>query len=237
VYPAFTPLISLDLEAGQRYHPGGVALTSHVGGSMEFLGCREFRTGDDPRHIHWRGWARTGFPVVKEFREEYLCRTALIVDTLRPERYFWDEIFAPVDPPFEAAVSLAAAVADHLAARDYIVDLFAAGPNVYRFRGGRSLGFLENILDILACLRPHPREPFAEFSEDLIREVAQISSALFVLLTWNETRRRLIHDMEVAGVTTRAVLISRRGRVLKDLPGSVRVIDDRDVLEGRCDRL
>ncbi|MCK5806294.1 MAG: DUF58 domain-containing protein [Lentisphaeria bacterium] len=238
VCPAFTPILQFDFSTGMRYQAGGIALSSKVGESMEFLGCREFRTGDDLRRLHWRSWARTGSPVVKEFREEYLCRTALILDTHRPHPYFWERPFRPLDKPFEAAISLAAAVADHLALQDYIIDLFAAGPEVYRFRGGRSLGFLENILDILACVQPHHEEPFAEFHEELVQEIARISSAVFLLLTWNDVRRDLIEEMRAAGVTVRAFFVAETGRPLpEDLPAHVTVLHTQDVLDGRCTRL
>jgi len=237
VYPAFAPLRELFQPVGMRYQAGGVALSSSVGSSLDFLGTREFRAGDDPRRIHWRSWARTTYPVVKEFREEYLCRTALLVDTARPRPYFWDAWRRQEDRVFEAALSLSAAVADHLSRQDYLIDLFAAGPQVYRFQGGRSLGFLENILDILACLGPHHGEPFAEFSADVIDDVARISSAVLVLVTWNPVRRDLMAAMRAAGVVAKAVLVSATATPPPDLPGDVRVVCAADVLEGRCDRL
>ncbi len=235
VYPEFTRLNNLAMAAGLRYQSGGIALSSHVGESMEFLSCREFRSGDDPRRLHWRSWARTSYPVVKEFREEYLCRTALILDTHRPKPPWLHLKWAPPpDPTFEGAVSIAAAVADYLAEQDYVVDLFAAGPEVYRFRAGRSLGFLENILDILACLKPHRGEPFAEFSAELIRELAQISSATFVLLTWNKLRRDVIHEAMAAGVAVRAFLVTDDGRMPPDLPDTVTLLHPGDIRAGRC---
>ncbi|MBN2449841.1 MAG: DUF58 domain-containing protein [Lentisphaeria bacterium] len=237
VYPAFTPLEELALPTGLRYQSGGIALSSKVGNSMEFQGTREFRDGDDPRRIHWRSWARTSFPVVKEFCEEYLCRTALIVDTHALRPYFWEVWMQLEDPVFEAALSLAAAVADRLFHRDTIIDLFAAGPEVYRFQGGRSLGFLENILDILACLGPHYGEPFAAFRDDLIEEVARISSAVVVLTAWNDVRRELLEQLQMAGVGARAVLVTGRPKPPDDLPSFVTLVRAKDVLEGRCTRL
>ena len=235
VYPDFTPLVSLDLPTGLRYHSGGIALSSHTGESMEFLGCREFHDGDDPRRIHWRSWARTSYPVVKEFREEYLCRTAIIIDTYRPRpsllHFHWAH---PEDQVFEGALSLVAAIADHLSDKDYIVDLFAAGPQVYRFQGGRSLAYLENILDILACLQPHHGEPLAEFSAELIQEIARISSAIFVLLTWNEMRRNIIEQMSASGITVRAYLVTGDDPLPDDLPQTVTPIAAEDIRQGRC---
>ena len=234
VHPPFTPLRRLDLDAGLRYQAGGIALSSEIGNTMEFLGTREFRPGDDPRRIHWRSWARTSYPVVKEFREEYLCRTALIVDTRRPRPPFWQPLLRLEDRPFEAALSMAAAMADALSQSEYIIDLFAAGPEVYRFQGGRSLGFLGNILDILACLEPHHDEPFAEFTGELLEEVARISSALFVLLTWNDVRRDLILRLQSAGVVVKGVYVTRETDPPDDLPATITMLRPEDILAGRC---
>ena len=109
-------------------------------------------------------------------------------------------------------------------------------PEVYRFRGGRSLGYLDNVLDILACLSPHHSEPFAEFSDALIREIAQISSAVFVLLTWNDVRRQLIEEMAAAGVTVKAILVNGTD-VPPGLPDSVQILDPADIRAGRVTRL
>ena len=234
VCPDFTPLRTIQMGTGVRYQPGGVALSSNVGESMEFFGCREFRDGDDPRRLHWRSWARTTYPVVKEFREEYLCRTALIIDTYRP-RSLWRDFVQPhgEDDVLEAGISISAAVTEFFSRTDYIIDLFAAGPDVYRFQGGRSLAYLENILDILACLEPHHGEPFADFSAELVEEIGQISSAVFVLLTWNETRRKLIEAVTVAGVDLKILLVTESAaQIPPDLPAAVRVVPAADIRNG-----
>ncbi|NOY80508.1 MAG: DUF58 domain-containing protein [Kiritimatiellaeota bacterium] len=235
VYPGFTPLRRLDLPVGLRYQPGGISLSSKVGESMEFLGCREFRDGDNPRRIHWRSWARLGCPVVKEFREEYLCRAALVLDTAASNPLWLDVPgLSPPDPGVEAAVSLTAAAADFLARRDFVIDLFAAGPEIYRFQGGRSLAYLDNMLDILACVRPHPGEPFAELIPVLVEEIAHLSSALVILVRWNERRRELLQRLAAAGVRTRALLVTAAKRPPKGLPGDVTLVRASDVVAGRC---
>jgi uncharacterized protein (DUF58 family) len=216
VHPAFKPLAGLELSSRMMYHPGGISLSSKIGHSLEFQGTREYREGDDIRQIHWRSWARLGRPVVREYREEYLCHTAVVMDTLRPRPFFWQEVLPPVDRVFEAAASLTAAVADHLARQDVIVDLFAAGPDLYRFRGGRSLGFLDNMLDVLACLEPAVVDPFAELSEELLTEIAEISGVVLILLSWDEPRQRLIDRLRQLDVDVTAFLIRPEGQASRE---------------------
>ena len=237
VYPRFTPLTRMDIPVGQRYQRGGIAMSSNVGESMEFLGCREFRDGDDPRHLHWPSWARAGYPVIKEFRQEYLCRTALILDTQRPRRDLVARLTQRPDEAFEAAVSLAAAVVDFLSRQDHVVDLFAAGPKAFRFRGGRSLANLDNILDILACLEPQREAAFGQLACTLVEEIAQISSVVAVFVGWNEAREGLLTQLLSCGVHVSAVLISDAPTELVGLPDVVTPLAAADVAAGRCTTL
>src|SRR5690606_3670931 len=112
VHPRWTPLQSLQLPSGRRYQPGGVAMASDRGESLEYIGNRDFREGDDVRHIDWRATARLQTPIVREYREEYFLRAAVVLDTFADEN----------DQYFERAVSLCASVSDTMAREDYLVD-------------------------------------------------------------------------------------------------------------------
>ena len=74
----------MDLDVGKRYQPGGIALTSHIGESPEYIGNRDYRPGDSLRRIDPRAWARLATPIVREYSEEYYCRIALVLDTYVP---------------------------------------------------------------------------------------------------------------------------------------------------------
>ena len=232
IYPRFTELERLDMSFSTRYQPGGVAYSSDVGSSKEFLSCREYRYGDEIRHLHQRSWARLGIPIVKEFREEYLCRTALILDTHRPLSL--TKRVRARDQTFEAAVSLTAATAAWLARQEYLVELFAAGPQVYRFESGRSLAYLEDILDVLSCIEHHPDEPMTDLRAIVEDEKLKLSSAVLMLTVWNDTRRQLIRTLKEAGVAVKTVLINQTDHRPADLPPEVVCVSAADVQEGRC---
>ncbi len=238
VHPSFAPLGTLRLPIGRRYQPRGIALSSKIGESMEFLGCRDYREGDSLRHLHMRSWARTGQPVVREFCEEYLSRAALILDNHRPPpAWFSLGLGKPADPVFEAAVSLGAAIADHFCRHDFVVDLFAAGKDVYRFQSGRSLAYLENILDILACLQPQRPDTFPELSAQIMEEAPQLSGALFVLLNWDKPRQDLVDAVQACGASVRVILICGKQGPPPDLPPVVEPLAAHDILAGRCTAL
>jgi uncharacterized protein (DUF58 family) len=210
VYPRFHPLQGLDIPVGKRYQPGGIALTSNLGESTEFISTREYIEGDNPRNIHWRSSARRGKLVVKEFQEEYFCRIALVLDT-----------YVSPDSPksrynsLESAISIAAAIADNLSRQEYIIDIFAAGPNVYYLQAGRSLAFLENILDILACLDHCETPPFEKLEPILLENLSQITTCIMVFLDWDATRERLVRITHSLGTAVKAIIV-RDGLPTKD---------------------
>jgi uncharacterized protein (DUF58 family) len=213
VYPRFTPLNQLELAAGRRYQPGGVALVSVVGDSAEYVGNREYRDGDNVRDIDWRATARLNKPIVREYREEYLLRVAIVLDTHVPKKNP-----DPRREAFERAVSMAAAAGDFLARQEYVVDLFAAGPNLYHLMAGRSLAYLDQILDILACVGESPEEPFALIEPELCENLSRISSVVCVLLDWNESRRAFVQNLRSQGVGVK-VLIVNGGKTALDPDG------------------
>jgi uncharacterized protein (DUF58 family) len=66
VLPAFHPLVDVDVPVGLKHQPGGIALTSNIGESPEYIGNREYVPGESVRRIDFRSWARLGKPVVRE---------------------------------------------------------------------------------------------------------------------------------------------------------------------------
>jgi uncharacterized protein (DUF58 family) len=145
VLPRIARVVRLTLPETRRTEPGGVALASKTGDSMELLGVRPYRPGDPIRLLHARSWGRTGQPIVREFQEEFFRRLAVVVD-----------VDANDERSAEAAISLAAGVVAHLArARgEALVDLLVAGERIHDLTLGRSLGFLEQALELLACFVP-----------------------------------------------------------------------------------
>ncbi len=128
IYPALVPvpdnLLPTTLATtGQRR-------TSRKSRSGDFHGLREYRTGDDPRDIHWRTSARRGRPFIRESEDE-TGRTALVV--LDGEPAGSTAAAATGTPPpapspaFEAAVSMAASLAIALCKRGFQVGLDAPG--------------------------------------------------------------------------------------------------------------
>lgn len=218
VYPSYHPLRELELPVSMRYQPGGIALTSYLGDSTEFMATREFRSGDPIRHIHWRSWARLGKPIVKEYGEEYFCRLALVIDTVLPQ--------PTVKSPLESSISLAAAITDYLSRQEYVIDLFAAGPKLYYLQAGRSLAYLQNIMDLLACLEctPPDDESFIDMQTALLEEIEGISTAICIFTVWDLARADLVQKLKERGTSVLGFLITDDATQAQELPESVRLL-------------
>ncbi|MBN2641189.1 MAG: DUF58 domain-containing protein [Victivallales bacterium] len=210
VYPAFHSIYELKLPVGRRFQKEGSSRVAKVGESLDFAGCRDFRAGDDPRHIHWAGLARSGKLTVKEYQEEYLSRVAVIVDTSVKKTRFDLKSLSGMKKQYkelEAAISISAALAEFLAKGDYVIDFFAAGPEVYHFQGGRSLSCLDHILDILACIEPGHQTLDSIYSL-VADEIRSIGSVVVILIDWDEERKTFIDKLAKHGVAIKTLLVS-----------------------------
>ena len=202
VYPQFTPLVRLAVPTGTRYHPGGVAMASNIGNAFEYIGNRDYRDGDNVRSIDWRATARLQTPIVREYREEYFLRVGVVMDTFVPKK-----APRPAFDNFERAISACASVCDYMARSDYIVDLFAAGPNLYHLTAGRSLAYLDQILDILACVETSDQEPFDKLEPEVIHYLSRITTIICVFMNWDDARRSFVERLRREGAGVKVIVV------------------------------
>ena len=201
VYPKFDPLERLELPQGRRYQPGGVAFVAARGESVEYIGNRDYREGDNVRDIDWRATARLNRPIVREFREEFFLRAAIVLDTHIPNP-------SPEKcADFERAVSLAAACGDAMNRMDYLVDLLAAGPNLYHLMAGRGLASVDQMLDILACVDSTTVSPWPTLAPALGETLERITSVICLFLDWDEARRAFATELSRSGVAVKVVIL------------------------------
>ena len=221
VLPSFHQISSVDLPVGSKFQPGGIALTSNVGESPEYIGNREYVPGEPARRLDFRSFARLGKPVVREYQEEYYCRIALILDTYMPPEtwlkrnlkslsQFWHsrtEISQPPMNVLEAGISLTASIADALSRGEYLIDLFAAGPELYVFRAGRHTAHFENVLEILSCVDRCPDDPFETIGPAVFEELSNVSTAVCIFLDWDEQREKMARAVLDSGSSLKTIII------------------------------
>jgi uncharacterized protein (DUF58 family) len=178
VVPRVAAVQRLTTPRTTRHQPGGVALASKTGESMELLGLRPYRPGDPVRDLHARASARLGAPHVREYQQEYFSRFGVILDT---------DLAGASPAQFEAAISLAAGVVAHLGRGEALVDLLVVGDETHSLTLGRSLGRLEQALDLLACAAPRPLDP-ARLQERLRPFLDRLSCVVLIWLSFDGPR-------------------------------------------------
>jgi uncharacterized protein (DUF58 family) len=232
IYPDFKPIMNFDIPAGRKLQPGGIALASKLGESTEFLGTREFRDGDDPRFIHWRSWGRLNQPIVKEFQEEYFARIALFLDSYVPLKSRKKSYES-----FEALLSLGASISDFLQRQEYIIDILCAGPQIYYLQAGRSLAYLDQILDILACLDVCREKPYSRVEPHLMEDLSRVSTVIVLLLDWDDERRDFLLRIREMGTELKIFLVSdsispANASSIESLFGPVSILDPESIQRG-----
>ncbi len=201
-----------------KYQQGGVALASNVGQSDEFVALREYRRGDPIRHIHWRSWAKVGKPIVKEFEDEFFVRHALVLDT------FTDR---PHSEVFEHAVSVAASFACTVLTQESLLDLLFVGTEAYCFTAGRGLAHADQMLEILASVRPCPDRPFSSLETLVVNHANAVSGCICVFLEWDNERRDFVRKLKALGLPVMVLVVFEKAPGKPLDPGPMRDEPDR----------
>jgi uncharacterized protein (DUF58 family) len=212
---------------------------------MDFYGCRAYRPGDSPRKIHWRATARYRSPIIKEYQQEHVSHATVLLDTYVPRRHLAAETLralfslsesllkARTNPDFEAAVSLAASIAETLTRMSYHVDMLSVGGHVSRFPSdGGPDHDCDPLLDELSTAKASGRDPFGgSLAENLAAEAVESGTVFLILLRWDAPARAFLDRLNDRGAQIVPVLVSRHVPET-ELPDSLRVIEPDSVLTG-----
>jgi uncharacterized protein (DUF58 family) len=208
------------LPGARRYQHGGVALASSVGESEEFMSLRDYRPGDPLQRIHWKSYARSGKPVVKEYQDEFFERHALVLDT------FTDRS----DAVFEEAVSLAASFACTLDTQESLLDLMFVGAESYCYTAGRGQMQPGSLVEILAGVRASAGQAFRRLHHAVLARRAALSGCILILLAWDEARQALVRALQQSGLPLTILLVSEQE--IEAAPAWLRVLAPGKIQEG-----
>jgi len=191
-------LPEIALPGRRKFQPGGVSLAASVGDSEEFLALRDYRPGDPLQRVHWKSYARTGKPVVKEYQDEFFERHALVLDTGTGRGE---------DAAFEDAVALAASFVYTMDTHECLLDLLFVDSGVRAYTAGRGQLQSEHMLEVLAAVGPSDVGAFSELSRAVVARRDSLSSVILILLSWDEERRKLAAALRATGADVRALLV------------------------------
>ena len=241
-HPVYTQVRSLRLPGGRAIPDRNeLNMSNRTGESLDLLGCRDYREGDDPRKIHWTASARLRRLIVKEFEEEQLSSAAVILDNYCPSRmrqgrellrqmFTLKSLTGATDQPFEAAVSLTASIAASLAARNFVIDVFASGSEIHHFRTGRNTMSFESFLDLLSSLEcSRSEDRFEQLPGSELSRAAQAGAVFLILLRVDPEAEKLYHELLRRGANLRVFTFDPRDSV----PAWAESLTCAEILENR----
>ena len=199
VLPKRYQLPIINLPGSRMSQSGSVSLASSVGDSEEFVSLRDYRPGDPLRRIHWKSWAKTGQPVVREEQSEYFVRHALILDTFQPQSE---------STILEEAISVAASFACDFHTQESLLDLMFVGLQSYCFTSGRGLGSSEQMLEILASVQACQDKTFDYLTAAVIEKLSALSGCICIFITWDEEREKLVRQLQQFKIPLLILLIA-----------------------------
>lgn len=200
VTPRTVPLPPISL-TGRWAGAGDNRARELLGGGAPDVTIREYRLGDDLRRIHWPSSARNDELMVRREEQEWQLRCTLLLDhRLVNHRGRGD------DSSWEAAVSAAASIVQHLAAQGFEVrmvtsDGAAAAPEWHA--GGKGLAVHEQ-LERLAVLRGSRQHTLAT---DWVDESQHGGMLVAVLGDLTDADRKVLGRMAAAGDAAYAVVL------------------------------
>lgn len=208
ILPKLYQLPPIQLPGLRRYQSGGVALASSVGDSEEFRSLREYRPGDPLRKIHWKSWAKTGQPIVREEQDEFFVRHALILDTFHPVKY--SEIL-------EEAVSIAASLAYQVQTKESLLDLMFVAQEAYCFTFGRGVNSTDKMLEILASVVACRDKNFSSILPIVMEKISLLSGCICIFLAWDNDRKKLVDYLQSRGIYSLVLILTDTVKQLDDL--------------------
>lgn len=156
IYPDVFSIVALPLcGSPSEIHRGGFLLPEGVG-SAEFSGLREYRRGDNPRHVHWPTTARLNELMVKEFEPLASASLYIALDMSADAN-----VGQGKHSSFEYAVRIAASVARYAINNGMPICLSGEGDRRLAIGLGTGEAHFRSLLDALAVAEADGTIPYA----------------------------------------------------------------------------
>ena len=208
IYPEVFPIVELPLHGSpSQIHRGNYLLPENTG-SAEFSGLREYRRGDNPRHVHWPTTARLNELMIKEFEPLASACLYLVLDQASDTNVGQGRLAS-----FEYAVRIAASMANFACANNIPTRLVGQGQaQLYQPAGSGQAHYLQ-LLDALAVVAADGVTPYATLLQTIAHGCQRGET---VVLFIAEPKARLAETLKAVallragGVNVLAMLFARK---------------------------
>jgi uncharacterized protein (DUF58 family) len=148
VYPAIGQVDPKLMALCRSADTTGATMRPRRGGQDEFYGVKEYRQGENPRHIYWRRSARTGVLVSKEMTQVSPPKLLLVIDNYVDP----NQRTLPAQAAVERAIAIAASVASQALEDGMSVGLLAWTGEWTNIAPARGKRHRRDVLAVLARL-------------------------------------------------------------------------------------
>ncbi len=122
IYPPIARVNTKIFTLFRSAESSGMSMRPRGGGMDEFYGVKEYRRGENPRHIYWRRSARTGELILKEMTHVSPPRILLLVDT-----FIDDDTDPQLLRNVERGIAIAASLVDAAIGASLMVGMLVRG--------------------------------------------------------------------------------------------------------------
>ncbi len=178
------------------------------GTGLEFASCREFRFGDNPRHIHWPSWARSMTPIVREMCDEGRPSISILFDTAFKVNFFTK--YLDVQENFENSISLLAGISLYLKNKNYSLRHIVADNEIKSFSGNNTGAIHEEVLDFCCDLEENRKIEPIEISPYILKELSTSKGLILILQIWDPNRKEVVEKLIKYGIPLKVILLGNK---------------------------
>jgi uncharacterized protein (DUF58 family) len=231
VYPRAAQLRRFEPLRTRAFRHRGERIDPLAGFSQEFREIREYRSGDNPRHIHWPVSARHGKLFVKVFEDTVAAETAIFLD-LGPFARGLGSVTSE-----EACVGAAAAIVTRAIEESHFASLRVIGERESFVPLGSGAHHLYALLSELALARGGGSRDFASAIRHEALALRPGTTAIFVLVASaaSPELEELLRSLRLRRVRVAAVLVEDMSFLALDMRQQVRRMSRRPLAEIAAD--
>lgn len=191
VLPKRYRLPDFDLSGISRNQMGGEVASQSAGQVGEFIGLRDYKPGDPLKLIHWRSYAKTGKPIVKEYEDVFFPRCGLVLDTCCP--------LQDADK-FEEAVSVAASFASSVDTKESLLDLIFLNQGAKVQTVGKGVAKVEQMLETLASVTVDLEPDWNNLTQKVLIHAELLSTCIVILTSTSAEKVEMVQRWRNAGM-------------------------------------
>ena len=161
----------------------------------DFHRLREFRSGDNPRAIHWRSTARRGEIILREFQQNRDHVLAIVLDLFQSSHSTAGSETIENTLSFVASLLVERGRDCH----DGLLTMAASGKKTFRWEGQGHASSLDQLFDGLAQLEPGPADDVADILNETLQHCTPATQILVVTTRTSDLpyTAMLSHRMDV----------------------------------------